>query len=118
MMKNINCRWAKNPGGYCKNKLIKRSLFGFGARCCVKYWDDSRECVHQRKFDSPLSSVNVIKVIERVLHEKCYSIFEKHTHTDSGYNETFLKDKAYRELAEEILAQMQRLCVIRNERTN
>jgi hypothetical protein len=53
MFKKVNCRWAENPGGWCKNKLIKRSLLGIGARCCVKYYDDDKECIYHSPFDRP-----------------------------------------------------------------
>lgn len=54
MFKNINCVWADNPGGYCKNKLIKRSLFGIGARCCVKYYDDNKKCKYLSPHVKPI----------------------------------------------------------------
>ena len=52
-MKNINCIHASNPGGYCKHKGIKRSLFGLGARCCVKYWDSSVKCQYHQSYRRP-----------------------------------------------------------------
>lgn len=33
---NINCVW-NDRGAWCKNKNIKRSLFGFGVRSCIEY---------------------------------------------------------------------------------
>ena len=36
MMIKVNCKW-NDQGAWCKNKEIKRSLFGFGARCCIEY---------------------------------------------------------------------------------
>ena len=36
MMRKINCKW-NNQGVWCKNKKVKRSLFGFGTRCCMEY---------------------------------------------------------------------------------
>lgn len=35
-MIKVNCIW-NNQGVWCKNEKIKRSLFGFGARCCIEY---------------------------------------------------------------------------------
>jgi hypothetical protein len=50
---NVNCKWAENPDGRCKNKLIKRSLFGIGARCCVKCWDNNKKCAYHSPLDKP-----------------------------------------------------------------
>ena len=33
---NVNCKF-NDQGAWCTNKLIKRSLLGLGARCCVDY---------------------------------------------------------------------------------
>ena len=41
-MIKINCIW-NNQGAWCKNREIKRSLFGLGARCCVEY-DGNKTC--------------------------------------------------------------------------
>lgn len=41
----INCEY--NDGGvWCKNRNIKRSCFGLGARMCVEY-DKSIKCEHK-----------------------------------------------------------------------
>jgi hypothetical protein len=56
MFKNINCIFAENPGGYCKNKNIKRSLFGLGPRICKIYWKnsfDSNKCEFRKKIPRP-----------------------------------------------------------------
>ena len=51
MYKNINC--IHNDGGaYCKHKCVKRSLFGFGARCCVKFYGKA-DCEFQEKLQRP-----------------------------------------------------------------
>ena len=34
MVVKINCIW-NDQGPWCKNKTVKRSLFGLGARCCT-----------------------------------------------------------------------------------
>lgn len=54
MFINVNCIHADNPGGYCKNKKIKRSLFGFGARCCVKYFNTNKHCEYHKKCPRPI----------------------------------------------------------------
>ena len=35
---NINC-FYNDRGAWCKNKNIKRSLLGIGARCCKEFPD-------------------------------------------------------------------------------
>lgn len=35
-MIKINCIY-NDDGAWCKNKLVKRSLWGIGARCCLEY---------------------------------------------------------------------------------
>ena len=40
MMKNINCKW-NDQGAWCKNKNIKRNLFGIGARCCIEHGENA-----------------------------------------------------------------------------
>ena len=50
---NINCIY-NDRGVWCINKNVKRSLFGFGARCCILYdnpyhpWDNI--CKYQVKW--------------------------------------------------------------------
>ncbi|MEA3295538.1 MAG: DUF2283 domain-containing protein [Patescibacteria group bacterium] len=41
-MIKINCKWNDN-GAWCKNKKVKRNLFGLGARCCIEY-DTNKVC--------------------------------------------------------------------------
>jgi len=50
MVRKINCKFFEY-GGYCKNELVKRSLFGIGARCCILYFYSSRpiKCQYQKK---------------------------------------------------------------------
>jgi len=52
MFKNVNCIFAENPGGWCKNKNIKRTLWIL-ARCCVKYFDDDKECKYCKQIPRP-----------------------------------------------------------------
>ncbi len=61
-MKNICCIYADNPGGYCKNIKVKRSLFGFGARCCVKYFNDNAKCSYYEQIPRP--DINNIEITE------------------------------------------------------
>ena len=51
-MININCTYNDN-GAWCKNKNIKRSLFGIGARCCVIYPNWMSDCQYQEKHLRP-----------------------------------------------------------------
>ena len=53
MFVNVNCKSAINPGGWCKDKRVKRSLFGLGSRCCVKYMNNDAECAFHVPFDRP-----------------------------------------------------------------
>jgi hypothetical protein len=47
----INCIY-NDRGTWCKNKKIKRSLFGIGARCCIaKPWDNG--CNYQQRVSKP-----------------------------------------------------------------
>lgn len=41
-VKNLNCIFNDNVF-WCKNKNIKRSLFGLGARCCIEH--NSKEII-------------------------------------------------------------------------
>ncbi len=50
---NINCIYADNPGGYCKNEKIKKNLFGLGARLCKAYPFKDNACEYQIKFEKP-----------------------------------------------------------------
>lgn len=49
---NINCIY-NNDGAWCKNKNIKRSLFGIGARICIVYPYEKEKCIYQEKFPFP-----------------------------------------------------------------
>lgn len=50
---NINCK-SNDQGAWCKNKNIKRSLFGIGARCCVLYPGlNGEKCEHQEQYKRP-----------------------------------------------------------------
>jgi len=52
MFLKIDCIYAIF-GGYCRNKHIRRSLFGIGARCCVKYFNTDCNCQYQIKCSRP-----------------------------------------------------------------
>ena len=46
-MHNVNC--IKNDNfAWCKDKRVKRSLFGIGARCCLVY--DNKRCPYQEEY--------------------------------------------------------------------
>lgn len=42
-MIKINCKW-NDRGMWCKNRKIKRNLFGFGPRCCIEYNNNNKKC--------------------------------------------------------------------------
>lgn len=50
---NINCVYSNN-GAWCNNRNIKRSLLGFGARCCVIYPPTNIvKCKYQEMYPRP-----------------------------------------------------------------
>lgn len=65
MMVNINCK-QNNQGAWCKDKRIKRSLFGFGARCCVIYPNWSGDCEYQDKAPKPTAPPPPQKIKRRL----------------------------------------------------
>lgn len=54
MMIKINCI-SNDRGAWCKNKNIKRSLLGIGARCCKIYPNFGESCEYQIKVKRPKS---------------------------------------------------------------
>jgi len=48
----INCKWNVD-GTWCKNKKVKRSLFGFGARVCSEY--NNKPCWEKEQRKNPFS---------------------------------------------------------------
>ena len=44
MIVKINCI-HNDEGAWCENKHVKRSLWGFGARCCSEY--ENKPCSHK-----------------------------------------------------------------------
>jgi hypothetical protein len=54
MVTNINC--IHNDRAWCKEKRIKRSLWGLGARCCVEYQTFGKKCKFKVKAFSPNTS--------------------------------------------------------------
>jgi len=54
MKVNVNCK-HNEKGAWCKNKSVKRSLFGIGARCCVKFGSCSAHCDHVEEYIKPSS---------------------------------------------------------------
>ena len=43
----INCT-HNDQGAWCTDKRVKRSLWGFGARCCIEYCDN-KTCDYKEK---------------------------------------------------------------------
>ena len=50
MQIRINCQW-NDSGVWCTNKNVKRSLLGFGARCCMEV--DGKDCSYKVKNPRP-----------------------------------------------------------------
>ena len=48
----VNCK-SNDRGAWCKDKRIKRSLFGIGARCCILYNNQVSKCEFQEKYKKP-----------------------------------------------------------------
>jgi len=48
---NVNCIY-NDDRAWCKNKNVKRSLFGFGARCCIDY-PYSKGCKFKEPYPRP-----------------------------------------------------------------
>ena len=49
----INCKY-NDRGAWCTNEKIKRSLFGFGARCCTLFpCLNGVVCEYQMKYKRP-----------------------------------------------------------------
>jgi len=46
MLLKINCKF-NDSGAWCRCKQVKRSLKGFGARCCMEYSDNPIKCPHK-----------------------------------------------------------------------
>ena len=47
-MVKINCK-QNDSGVWCKDKRIKRSCWGFGARCCIEY-DNNKKCLYKESY--------------------------------------------------------------------
>lgn len=50
-MKSVNCKW-NDQGAWCRNRKVKRSMFGIGARCCIEYNED-KSCKFKELFPKP-----------------------------------------------------------------
>jgi len=48
----INCVY-NDQGAWCTNKLIKRSLCGLGARCCIEFDERSAVCKYKVIYPKP-----------------------------------------------------------------
>ena len=51
---NINCQY-NDQGAWCINKNIKRSLFGFGARCCILHDTTNKICSFRKPKPKPIA---------------------------------------------------------------
>lgn len=52
-MRNINCR-HNDDRAWCNNANVPRSLFGFGARCCVEDLPlNPVKCEYKIEFEKP-----------------------------------------------------------------
>lgn len=51
-MIKINCKW-NDEGAWCKNKKVKRSLFGLGAICCIEY-GTNKICSVRTSYPKPI----------------------------------------------------------------
>lgn len=51
MRVKINCQY-NDSGPWCTNKKVKKSLFGFGARCCPEYYN-------QKKYQYKVENSNI-----------------------------------------------------------
>jgi len=50
---NINCKY-NDRGAWCINKNVKKSLWGFGARCCSLYPGlNGEKCQYQVEYKRP-----------------------------------------------------------------
>lgn len=46
----VNCI-DNDKGAWCKNKNIKRSLWGLGARCCIEYRNEGfKKCEYKKPY--------------------------------------------------------------------
>ena len=55
MIVNINCIYS-DQGAWCKNRNIRRSIWGIGARCCVEYPYTVKPCELKVKYIRPIVS--------------------------------------------------------------
>lgn len=62
----INCIYNDN-GLYCKNKKVKRSLFGIGARCCVIEPLSDKVCEYRDEYKRPNSPPPMKKDLKRIM---------------------------------------------------
>ena len=52
MPHKVNCKWIDNVA-WCKNKKVKRSLLGLGARCCKEYPPHQEKCPFKEPYPKP-----------------------------------------------------------------
>jgi len=54
---NINCK-MNDHGAWCKDKRVKRSLLGIGARCCIVFEKREKVCPFQNEYERPIYGVS------------------------------------------------------------
>ena len=50
MVHSVNCK-ANDQGAWCKDRRIKRSIWGIGARVCLVF--EGKACPYQDKYPRP-----------------------------------------------------------------
>jgi len=45
-------------GAWCKDKRVKRSLLGIGARCCIVFEKREKVCPFQNEYERPIYGVS------------------------------------------------------------
>lgn len=67
MRVNVNCK--KNVDGpWCKDERVKRSLFGFGARCCPVF--NGGRCAYQEEYPVPSPPKGQSGIKDKVINVK------------------------------------------------
>lgn len=65
----VNCQHNED-GAWCRHPAVKRSLFGFGARCCVEYPRRVQPCEFRLPWPRPpLRAASYHLKRERMIYE-------------------------------------------------
>ena len=79
-MKSVNCRW-NDQGAWCRNKKVKRSMFGIGARCCIEY-NGNKACKFKELFPKPKDPPSPLRIKKTLSEPKeLYVLIETHLET-------------------------------------